>query len=161
MESDETLLSSILSGLHQVAPDAVVDVARDVDEADRIAADNPVALFVLDLDAASEPNVVRDLRARHPKAQAIVLTSADAKSEGRQLPLRADWETAKFVVMEEVVRDKFTRNAELRQKLLDTGDAYLEEGNTWGDKIWGTVNGEGENRLGKILMKIREELRRK
>ena len=31
LESDETLLSSILSGLHQVAPDAVVDVARDVD----------------------------------------------------------------------------------------------------------------------------------
>ena len=59
-----------------------MDVARDVDEADRIAADNPVALFVLDLDAASEPDVVRDLRARHPKAQAIVLTSADAKSEG-------------------------------------------------------------------------------
>ena len=82
LESDETLLSSILSGLHQVAPDAVVDVARDVDEADRIAADNPVALFVLDLDAASEPDVVRDLRARHPKARAIVLTSADAKSEG-------------------------------------------------------------------------------
>ena len=82
LESDETLLSSILSGLHQLAPDAVVDVARDVDEADRIAADNPVALFVLDLDAASEPDVVRDLRARHPKARAIVLTSADAKSEG-------------------------------------------------------------------------------
>lgn len=82
LESDDTLLSSILSGLHQVAPDAVVDVARDVDEADRIAADNPVALFVLDLDAASEPDVVRDLRARHPKARAIVLTSADAKSEG-------------------------------------------------------------------------------
>jgi DNA-binding response OmpR family regulator len=82
LESDETLLSSILSGLHQVAPEAVVDVARDMDEADRIAADDPVALFVLDLDAASEPDVVHDLRARHPKAQAIVLTSADAKSEG-------------------------------------------------------------------------------
>jgi DNA-binding response OmpR family regulator len=81
LESDETLLSSILSGLHQVAPSAVVDVARDVDEADKIAADEQVALFVFDLDAASEPNVVRDLRNRHPKAQAIVLTSADAKSE--------------------------------------------------------------------------------
>ena len=57
-------------------------VARDVDEADRIAADDAVALFVFDLDAVSEPDVVRNLRARHPKAQAIVLTSADAKSEG-------------------------------------------------------------------------------
>jgi hypothetical protein len=67
LESDETLLSSILSGLHQVAPSAVVDVARDVDEADKIAADEQVALFVFDLDAASEPNVVRDLRNRHPE----------------------------------------------------------------------------------------------
>jgi len=82
LEPNETLLSSILSGLHQVAPGAVVDVARDVDEADRMAADEPVALFVFDLDAASEPDVVRDLRARHPRVQAIVLTSADAKSEG-------------------------------------------------------------------------------
>ena len=69
LESDETLLSSILSGLHQVAPEAVVDVARDVDEADRIAADDPVALFVLDLDAAPQPDVVRDLRARHRVAR--------------------------------------------------------------------------------------------
>jgi len=84
LESDETVLSSILSGLLQVAPSAVVDVARDVNEADRIAADEPVALFVFDLDAASEPNVVRDLRARHPEAQAIVLASADASSEGME-----------------------------------------------------------------------------
>jgi DNA-binding response OmpR family regulator len=82
LEPDERLLSSILSGLQQVAPGAVVDVARHMDEAERIAADEPVALFVFDLDAASEPDVVYDLRARHPGAQAIVLTSADAKLEG-------------------------------------------------------------------------------
>jgi len=84
LESDETLLSSILSGLHQVAPGAVVDVASDVEEADRIAADEPVALFVFDLDAVSEPDVMRDLRGRHPGARVIVLTSADAKSEGME-----------------------------------------------------------------------------
>ena len=82
LESDERLLSSILSALHKIAPQAVVGVARDVDEADRIAAEDPVALFVLDLDAASEPDVVRDLRAHHPKAQAIVLASANAMSAG-------------------------------------------------------------------------------
>ncbi len=82
LESDEKLLSSILSALQQVAPETVVDVARDMDEADRIAAADAVALFVLDIDAASEPSVVRDLRARHPKASAIVLTSAEENSEG-------------------------------------------------------------------------------
>jgi predicted NAD-dependent protein-ADP-ribosyltransferase YbiA (DUF1768 family) len=57
------------------------------------------------------------------------------------------------------VRYKFTHDAKLRQKLLATGDAILEEGNDWGDQVWGVVNGVGKNRLGKILMKVREELR--
>ena len=48
--------------------------------------------------------------------------------------------------------------SDLKEKLLATGDEHLEEGNTWGDTTWGTVNGIGENRLGKILMKVRNEL---
>jgi len=79
--SDETLLSSILSALNHIAPEAVVDVAGDVDEADRIATDESVALFVFDLDAASEADVLRDLRARYPKTPAIVLTSANSDFE--------------------------------------------------------------------------------
>jgi N-glycosidase YbiA len=59
--------------------------------------------------------------------------------------------------MEQCVRDKFTRHPDLRAKLLATGDAYLEEGNTCNDQIWGVYQGKGENRLGKILMKIRME----
>ena len=37
----------------------------------------------------------------------------------------------------------------------------LEEGNTWHDTFWGVdaKTGEGQNHLGKILMKIREELK--
>ena len=82
LESDETSLSLILSALHEVAPEAVVDVARDIDEADQIAAaDDAVALLVLDLDAAPERGLMRDLRARHPRAHAIVITSPDHGSE--------------------------------------------------------------------------------
>jgi len=61
--------------------------------------------------------------------------------------------------MYEICKAKFSQNTELKKRLLSTGNEHLEEGNTWGDKIWGTVNGIGENRLGKILMRIREELR--
>lgn len=57
-----------------------------------------------------------------------------------------------------LVRGKF-QWPNLQEKLLATGDAYLEEGNTWGDRIWGTVDGQGENRLGQILMQVREEAR--
>ncbi len=89
---------------------------------------------------------------------AALPTPAEAKRAGRALPQRADWETAKFQVMEQCVREKFMRHADLRAALLATGEAYLEEGNTWGDQIWGVYQGKGDNRLGKILMKIRAEL---
>ena len=67
-------------------------------------------------------------------------------------------EEVKDKVMYEIVLAKFTQNPDLKEKLLATGDEYLEEGNTWGDTIWGTVDGVGENRLGKILMRVRDEL---
>src|SRR2546421_11620474 len=89
------------------------------------------------------------------KKIAALKTPAEAKSAGRSLKLRDDWETAKFTVMEDVVRYKFSHHPDLRDKLLATGDAYLEEGNTWNDRVWGVYQGQGENRLGKILMKIR------
>ena len=74
------MLSSILSALHEVAPDAVVDVAHDLEEAHRITADEPVELFVLDLDAASDSALLGDLRAGHPKAEAIFLTAGHLAS---------------------------------------------------------------------------------
>jgi N-glycosidase YbiA len=88
-------------------------------------------------------------------------TPGQTKRMGQRLALRADWEVVKFQVMHDIVKDKFTRSPYLGEKLLATGDAYLEETNTWGDKTWGVCNGEGQNHLGKILMKVREELRTK
>ena len=87
------------------------------------------------------------------------LDPSSAKRKGRRVQLRHDWEKVKFDIMYEIVKAKFEQNENLKIKLLETGDEYLEEGNTWGDKIWGTVNGKGQNNLGKILMKVRDELR--
>jgi ribA/ribD-fused uncharacterized protein len=92
------------------------------------------------------------------KQIAATSNPAEAKRMGRAQQVRADWETVKFEVMEQCVRFKFTHHPDLKQKLLATGGADLEEGNTWGDRIWGVYQGQGENRLGKILMKIRKEL---
>ena len=92
------------------------------------------------------------------RIQFMKLSPSEDKRLGRRVSLRKDWEDVKVSIMEEVVRAKFTQNAELADKLLATGDAHLEEGNTWGDRVWGTVNGVGANQLGIILMKIRDEI---
>lgn len=87
------------------------------------------------------------------------LDPSSAKRKGRNVQLRHGWDQIKFDIMYEIVKAKFEQNSELREKLLNTGDSHLEEGNTWGDRIWGTVSGKGQNNLGKILMRVREELR--
>lgn len=95
---------------------------------------------------------------KEQRKQFAHLNPSEAKRLGRRVKLRSDWEEVKNDVMYAIVKDKFTRNLELREKLVATGDEPLEEGNTWGDRIWGTVNGVGENRLGKILMDVRKHL---
>jgi ribA/ribD-fused uncharacterized protein len=65
------------------------------------------------------------------------------------------WDKIKDEHMRKVVFAKFLQNPDLCANLLDTGTAMLVEGNTWGDKYWGRVDGKGLNRLGAILMEVR------
>ena len=71
---------------------------------------------------------------------------------------RDGWENIKNAVMLDLLRQKFAQEP-FKSLLLATGDVHLEEGNQHGDKYWGTVNGEGLNWLGKLLMQVRAELR--
>lgn len=84
-------------------------------------------------------------------------SAGKAKECGQRVSLREDWEDIKLEVMETCLRSKF-RNPKMKYLLKQTGDAILEEGNTWGDTFWGICDGEGENHLGRLLMKIRKEL---
>lgn len=84
-------------------------------------------------------------------------TSGGAKRRGNSITCRTTpqgWEIDRVEVMEKVLLAKF-ENDELMQALLETGDAYLVEGNNWGDTFWG-VDGAGRNILGGLLMQIRD-----
>jgi len=85
---------------------------------------------------------------------------SDAKSLGRGAQLRNDWNRVKDIVMYFTVREKFRQNTDIQKILLETEDAQLVEGNTWGDNYWGVSRNSkhGKNMLGIILMKIREEI---
>ena len=89
-------------------------------------------------------------------------TPALAKKLARQhkSEVRKDWFDISIKVMETALKAKFSI-PELKEKLLDTGDLELQEGNTWNDTFWGVdlKSGKGENHLGKLLMKIRDEFK--
>jgi N-glycosidase YbiA len=88
-------------------------------------------------------------------------TPGEAKRLGQRVQLRKDWEKVKVNVMLVALRNKFRQHPDLAARLLATGGALLVEGNTWSDRVWGVVDGEGENLLGLLLMVVRAELRLK
>ncbi len=77
----------------------------------------------------------------------------------RSKPLRKDWESVKDNIMRTVVEAKFRQHADIRARLLATGDAKLIE-DTNDDMYWGRgSNGKGKNMLGVILVEVRSKLK--
>lgn len=95
----------------------------------------------------------------------LVKNPVVAKRMGKKEPnLPENWSEISYGIMLEVVRAKFSV-PEMKEKLLATGDAELVEGNKHHDNLWGNctcprcASREGQNRLGKILMLVREEMK--
>ncbi len=78
----------------------------------------------------------------------------------RDLTMRADWEGVRDGIMLEAVWAKFTQYSNLRELLLSTGNATIVE-HTTNDNYWGDGgDGSGKNVLGRVLMEVRERLRK-
>ena len=72
---------------------------------------------------------------------------------------RPDWSDVKVAIMLEICRAKLDQHPYIQRKLLETGDARLIESSPI-DSFWGWgPNKDGENHLGRIWMKLRDELR--
>jgi ribA/ribD-fused uncharacterized protein len=98
------------------------------------------------------------------------LSAGQAKRVGQNLDCRDDWARVKIPIMRELLILKFNSSVALKQRLLKTGEAYLEEGNTWHDVFWGVCHHKmegrtckepehrpfGGNHLGYLLMDIRD-----
>lgn len=86
-----------------------------------------------------------------------------AKRFGKKVDLKVNWLEIRVGVMKNLLEIKF-QDQFLKDLLMETGDATIVEGNTWGDDFWGCIKDEngnwvGANVLGKLLMEVRDELR--
>ena len=72
---------------------------------------------------------------------------------------RADWDDVKEDLLFTSMKLKFSTLPEMKKKLLETGDAYLEK-SVPDDPFWGVLpDGTGQNMMGKMLMQIRDDLK--
>jgi len=111
----------------------------------------------------------------HDKALEIVTKGQepwDAKRMGREVRGYDEeiWSEYREGAMYNAIINKFRSNDKLKQQLLDTGDKILVEGTPM-DPIWGVMikwdddrildekNWKGQNLLGKVLMRVRNDLR--
>lgn len=84
--------------------------------------------------------------------------AAALEGRNRNNPLRSDWEEVKDEVMRYAVFEKFRQNPSLQSLLKSTGDAEIIE-HTTNDNYWADGgDGKGKNKLGKILMEVRDSL---
>lgn len=78
----------------------------------------------------------------------------------KQFKLREDWEEVKQKIMFDAVYYKFKAHPDICKKLLETGNEEIIE-ETVKENYWGCgPNKDGQNNYGKILIKVREVLRK-
>jgi len=110
-----------------------------------------------------EDSFERILKSKTPKA---------AKALGQKVEnfITETWESKRDEIMETGIKAKFVQHPELRKQLLATDEKMIGEANPR-DTYWGIGTGiesekskhpskwRGQNKLGKILMTLRTELR--
>jgi ribA/ribD-fused uncharacterized protein len=125
------------------------------------------APFGVDLDGAWWPTVENyyqaqkfadpELRKKIRKAEKPII--AKNLADKNKAAMRADWDAVKDEVMYRAVRCKFASHPELKAMLLATDDEEIIEAVPT-DTYWGVGrDGTGQNKLGKIIARVRDELR--
>lgn len=101
-------------------------------------------------------NYIKDLRTPKEAATEGRLKSSDHPDFER---IRSDWEEVKENIMLDALTYKFNTHPDLQDLLLSTGSQVIVEDSPY-DYYWGAgKDGSGKNRLGKLLMQLREEYR--
>ena len=127
----------------------------------------PAKITVDNLEYSTTEHYNQTMKFTDPKIQEEIRTASTPKhakelAQKYKSEIREDWHDINFEIMEKALRLKFNI-PELQERLIGTKHIRLQEGNYWNDTFWGVdlKTGQGENHLGKLLMKIRAELSKK
>ena len=101
---------------------------------------------------ATDPRFSVILNIKNPDDARLLTKTAEYKINRRK-----DFDKNKFAIMEKALQAKFAQNPEAKKLLKQTGNAILIKSCPVCYKC-GFGEGSGENRIGKVLMKIREEI---
>lgn len=124
---------------------------------------SPVKIVIDGIEYPSTEHAYMSAKCANPTWKKVcaneTITCGQIKFLGSTVKLVDNWNDIKLGVMTECVNQKFTQQP-YRDLLLATGDQFIQEGNNWGDLIWGVdiETGEGQNLLGKLIMEFRETL---
>ena len=126
----------------------------------------PVKIILGGIEYSSVEHAYMSAKSNDPPWKKICsdpnIKPGEIKKLGRNIKLRPNWDNIKFDIMKECLKQKFSQEP-FRTKLLKTGNQNIQEGNRWGDEIWGVnlnrIPNRGENHLGRLIMEIRKEHR--
>lgn len=135
----------------------------------------PTPVKIQDVVFNSSEQAFQYIKARRnnePELAAQILKAKlakEVKKISKGISIKPDWDMYKEEVMTRVIEAKFTQNELLARKLVETGSKRLVEATM--DKYWAAfatptsksiANGtwKGANRLGILLMELRNKLRR-
>lgn len=120
---------------------------------------SPIFMDGNDWEWPSVENYYQAMKTEETEMQEVIkhATPSRAKQLGRKLILRPNWDNLKEGFMKRALDAKFSQSP-WYEALMVTGDNMIIEWNNWGDRYWGvTEDGVGKNRLGALLMQVREE----
>lgn len=83
------------------------------------------------------------------------LNAVSARKKKSSIPENPNWKKDKELM--NILKIKFSDET-LRKKLIETAPKKLVNNVTYNDPVYGVYMGKGANKLGKALMKLREEL---
>ncbi len=122
----------------------------------------PCEVYLEGIEYKSVEHAYMSAKSSDPAWKTICQTTESPGHVKRQsctIAIRKDWEFVKKTIMLECLIQKYKQEP-YKTNLINTGDLYIQEGNTWGDKFWGIDlrTGHGQNNLGLMIMNIRTDL---